>query len=109
MLRPEGTCRVSSQLCLSRGVVTLPQDGLNEGAARRIEMTATAGCTKAATRIVECIPQGVQTSLGVGWASVPKSSPRPCGDQGRSLPPPGPPASHLLCSAGKFGGKNVEI
>jgi hypothetical protein len=26
-------------------------------------------------------------------ASVPKISPRPCGDQGHSLPSPGPPAS----------------
>jgi hypothetical protein len=41
--RPAGTGRVSSQLCLSQGVATLPQDGLNEWAARRIRMTGAAG------------------------------------------------------------------
>jgi hypothetical protein len=35
-----------------------PEDGLNAWAARRIWMTGTAGCTMAATRIVECIPPG---------------------------------------------------
>src|SRR5262249_31457798 len=97
MLKPEGTSRVSSQLCLSREVVTLPQDGLNEWATRRIRMTGTAGCTMAETRIVECIPQGVGRSIEVGQgigvqvrqASM-QAFRRIVRRPGGSLPPPGP-------------------
>jgi hypothetical protein len=102
MLKPEGTCRVSSQLCLSREVATLPQDGLNEGATRRIEMTGPAGCTMAETRIVECIPQGVGAAAKEGPRKANEGR-HPCRrfeascfDQGGSLPPPWTPASLSL-------------
>jgi transposase len=54
------------------------QDGLNEWAARRIRMTGTAGGTKAATRIVECIPKASTRRNGPGLRA--RISQHPCRD-----------------------------
>src|SRR5262245_186674 len=95
MLKPEGTCRVSSQLCLSREVVILPQDGLNERATRRIEMTGPAGCTMAETRIVECTPNGVGTMAKEGRHPCRRFE-ASCFDRGL-IAAPGPPLASLCC------------
>ena len=96
--QPQGTSRVSSQLCLSTAGDN-PADRLAErmGDAAYPDDWAGRLKTQAETRIVECNPQGVSGSGGRRpcWRFA-ASIPRP----GGSLPPPGPPLAIFSVAGG---------